>query len=78
MTPPEPGPPGVIPPDVGPPEPGPSDPHVLVVRGQPDDEELAALVVVLAGVTGSRPARPVPGPGRVSTWRRAVPDPRWS
>ena len=43
-------------------------PEIKVLRGNPDDGELAALAVVLAAVTAARPA-PDPGPERAS-WDR--------
>ncbi|TDQ04386.1 acyl-CoA carboxylase epsilon subunit [Labedaea rhizosphaerae] len=43
--------------------------EIKILRGNPDDSELAALAVVLAAVTTtSRPA-PVPGPERAH-WDR--------
>ena len=33
----------------------PHDPHIEILKGQPTDEELAALMAVLGGIAGSTP-----------------------
>ena len=33
----------------------PHDPHIEILKGQPTDEELAALMAVLGGIAGSAP-----------------------
>lgn len=43
----------------------PHEPHIKVLKGQPTDEELAALVAVLGGVGGGEPVLP---PAERSKW----------
>ncbi|WP_026877344.1 acyl-CoA carboxylase subunit epsilon [Jiangella gansuensis] len=46
-------------------------PVLRVVRGNPTDEELAALLVVLAARTAAAPAQPAPGRSAwASYWSR--------
>jgi hypothetical protein len=42
------------------------EPLLRIVRGTPDDAELAALTAVVAGLATATPARPAPKP--VSHW----------
>lgn len=42
----------------------PHEPHIRILRGQPTDEELAALVAVLGGVGGA----PAPAPAERTNW----------
>jgi acyl-CoA carboxylase epsilon subunit len=35
--------------------PHPHEPHIQIVKGEPTDEELAALMAVLGGIAGSAP-----------------------
>jgi hypothetical protein len=62
-------------PDTGPPSGTPAgrQPVLRVVRGNPTDQELAALVSVLLGraAVAARTA-PSPGPPRPSRWRAAL------
>ena len=46
-----------------------SVPHFKVLKGNPSDEELAALVCVLAGASGGRPE---PGPQELNLWGHPV------
>lgn len=43
--------------------------EIKIVRGNPDDGELAALAVVLAAVTAAQRLAPIPGPERAH-WSR--------
>ena len=45
----------------------PAEPLLRVVRGNPDDAELAALTTVIAGLAGAAPAEPAEQPRR-SLW----------
>jgi hypothetical protein len=45
--------------------------EIKIVRGNPDDGELAALAVVLAAVTAAQRPEPVPGPERAHWVRPA-------
>lgn len=49
------------------PEPG--VPEIRIDRGNPTDEEIAALVTVLAGASGGRPD---PGPQEINLWGHPV------
>lgn len=49
--------------------PVPSAPHFHVVKGEPTDEEIAALVTVLAGASGL-PSEP--GPQELNPWGHPV------
>lgn len=42
---------------------------IHIVRGEPSDEELAALVAVLATLRTAAPLRP---PGKMSMWRLSL------
>ncbi|QNI05909.1 acyl-CoA carboxylase subunit epsilon [Mycobacterium kubicae] len=44
-------------------QPQPSEPHIRVLKGQPTDAELAALITVLGSI-GSPPPPPAPEPTR--------------
>jgi hypothetical protein len=46
-----------------------SIPEFRIVKGNPSDEELAALVTVLAGASGGRGA---PGPQELNLWGHPV------
>jgi hypothetical protein len=43
----------------------PHEPHIQILKGQPTDEELAALIAVLGGVAG---AEPEPEPTERTRW----------
>jgi Acyl-CoA carboxylase epsilon subunit len=50
-------------------DPPPPDPHFHIVKGEPSEDEIAALVTVLAGVSG---ATPEPGPQELNPWGHPV------
>lgn len=45
------------------------NPHIKVIKGNPTDDELAALISVLAAATGTTPE---PGPSDVDLWGHPV------
>ena len=49
-----------------------TEPVFTVVQGQPTDEELAALVIVLTLRAGAHAAAPAPGPSGWSAYARTV------
>ena len=49
--------------------PGHANPEIRVLKGEPTDEELAAVVTVLAAATGGAPN---PGPQELNLWGHPV------
>ena len=50
-------------------DPSPPVPEIQIVKGNPTDDEIAALATVLAGAGGGHPA---PGPQELNPWGHPV------